>query len=334
MKQREQALFLLTAFVLAVSAGIGGGLNTFKTPDSMKPAGMQSGAAAEEEEADAAGNVTEERAEEAKETGTKEKMTKAGENEDAAEAKERVEEAKEAAAEENDSLPVLTAAESELLDKLYHYMKWNELSGAAKLLEDKNALILRLLDRTFSGKRYFYCETEEKDGALRLSLEEPEGFCGNGLVLTRADTVFYGSFLDGKPEGKCSAVRTAAPGTKRYVYARGVWKAGRLEGRGSTGCKIFSETGEDGFTAVEKTGAYRANLLDGDFNYVTESGGEISCFRMSADDGVTVLDGRWKRDSAGELYLLAAEGRPERFYALKKADAGSRIWGNLIVWGR
>ncbi len=232
------------------------------------------------------------------------------------------------------ALPQLSDAEKELLDRLYHYMKWRDLAQAAELMNGNAEPLRKLLDVTFSGKKYLYRERDESEEGPGVCLEElTADTSGTGLILTRPDTAFFGEFSGGKPEGNCLAVQAAAIGQPRYTYADGIWKSGRMDGGGSSGYCLCGAPAGDGLAGIRKTGVYDDNLLDGNFTYMAESGeGETWSWQMRAAKGVTVIDGRWRADAAHGQYQLPADGQPKYIFTIDMDRTADAVWRNLIRW--
>jgi len=154
-----------------------------------------------------------------------------------------------------------------------------------------------------------------------------------GLVVTRYNTIFFGSFLNGVPEGQCIAVQAMVLNEPRYTYAAGIWSGGKMNGKGMTGFYYYADIPESGFVRTEKVGTYIDNLLDGAFTYRTENrDGEYLHWDMEADAGTTVLSDNWKYYDYRDEYMLPSSEDPARAYVLKKDQTGAVLWNNLILW--
>ena len=103
-------------------------------------------------------------------------------------------------------LPV-NEEEEALLKSLYQVMEKKELDQAAEILNSQEELLKTLVQETLGGKKYLYWQ-EETAGGLTGHMKELTGETeGRGLAVTRFNTVFYGEFSGGKPEGDCTAVQ-------------------------------------------------------------------------------------------------------------------------------
>lgn len=226
------------------------------------------------------------------------------------------------------------SAEAELLRGLYLAMERGMLTQAAELLNENEDQFKRLLEETFDGRKYLFSVRKEEDGtAIDTVCELTEDTAGNGLVLTRFNTVFFGNFAGGKPEGDCLAIQTMVLDLPRYTYADGRWKDGKMNGPGTTGYRYYEETPEGSFTVTEKVGTYADNLLTGEFTYRVENqNGEALTWHMEAEGGVTVLSDHWTHYEFKGDYLLPSEEDEERAYVLPADRLETVMWNNLILW--
>ena len=81
------------------------------------------------------------------------------------------------------------------------------------------------------------------------------------MVFTTAGTVYYGTFKAGKPEGQCTALQVVDLDAPRYDYSQGIWKDGRMEGKGHTGYCYFERSPEGEARDICKTGTFSLVLL-------------------------------------------------------------------------
>lgn len=228
-------------------------------------------------------------------------------------------------------LPVSTL-EAKYLSDLYRVLKAKDFISAAEILNENQSLFENMI-KGMEGQIYCYRE-EEKDGRTVpvmdvLAVEGKE----SGLVLLRYHTAFYGSFLDGKPDGEGQAVQSMVLDEPRYTYAEGQWKNGKMNGEGNTGYHYYINAPESGFIRTEKTGVYKDDLLDGEFVYRTENGGgEVLSWKMKAENGVTQLDDSWSYYQSRGEYMLSSEESSERVYVLSEERKNEVLWNNLITW--
>lgn len=227
------------------------------------------------------------------------------------------------------------AGEESLLSALYGELSRGELKGAAELINENEEELRTLVQETLGGEKYCYYEetdpmTGEELHRLKALSEENEE---RGMVVTRYNTVFFGSFFGGKPEGECLAIQAMVLNEPRYTYAEGTWSGGKMNGSGRTGYRYYENAPEGGFVMAEKSGTYRENLLDGDFVYWAEyESREKLHWELEADMGVTVLSGAWVYYANRGEYMLPSREDASRAYALKKEQAGAVLWNNLIQW--
>ncbi len=232
-----------------------------------------------------------------------------------------------------EELPV-SKKEEVLLSTLYKTMVNGNDADTARILNENEADFTTLLSETLNGEKYCYWEVEQENGETIRVMEKLAGseFL-KGMVLTRYNTVFYGSYKDGKPSGICHAIQAMVLDQPRYTFADGMWLNGKMHGKGSTGYRYYISVPSSGFVMTEKTGNYAENLLDGRFTYQTESVlGEKLSWEIEADMGVTVIDDEWERYPLLKQYMLGAVENPARAYALAEDRAGALIWNNLITW--
>lgn len=223
--------------------------------------------------------------------------------------------------------------EETLLKALYQAMEKKEMDRAAEIINSEEEVLKNLVQETLAGKKYLY-RMEEEDGEVTGRMEElTKETEGKGLAVTRFNTIFFGEFSGGKPEGDCAAVQAMVLTEPRFTYADGEWKNGKMNGHGKTGYRYYENAPETGFVMAEKEGVYQENLLEGDFTYTAENaGGERLRWSMQAEHGVTVLSGQWTFYENNGTYMLPSEEDPGRAYVLSESQAQTVMWNNLITW--
>ena len=229
---------------------------------------------------------------------------------------------------------VIGEVEMELLSNLYDTMVRSSYAETARLLNENEEKFKEILTTTLSGKRYCYWETVYEEGKIVRHMEplKTEGEM-EGMVLTRFNTVFYGKYVDGKPDGECHAIQAMILDEPRYTYAEGIWAAGKMNGEGKTGYHYYQSAPDSGFIMAEKSGAYEDNLLDGEFLYQTESlTGEKLSWKIEAKEGVTVINERWSHYPLRSEYMLGSEENSARAYVLSEEKTTAILWNNLILW--
>ncbi len=232
-----------------------------------------------------------------------------------------------------EELPV-SQTEEELLSNIYETMIQGAYADTARLLNENEKMFTELLTETLEGEKYCYWETEYENGTVIRYLEPLSASERmEGMVLTRYNTIFYGAFENGKPEGECHAIQAMILDEPRYTYAEGIWESGKMNGEGRTGYHYYLNAPAKGFSMTDKSGRYVDNLLDGVFLYQTESVlGERLSWEIEAEMGVTVITGKWKHFPFRKEYMLGAKEDAARSYVLSEEKAGALIWNNLITW--
>lgn len=230
-------------------------------------------------------------------------------------------------------LPV-SKTEEELLSNLYGTMVNGAYADTARLLNENEEMFSDLLSKTLTEEKYCYWEKEYENGTVIRYLEPlSSAEVMEGMVLTRYNTVFYGAFYHGKPEGECHAIQAMVLDEPRYTFAEGIWKSGKMNGEGRTGYHYYKNAPAKGFVMTEKSGTYEENLLDGVFLYQTESVlGERLSWEIEADNGVTVLTEKWAHFPLRKEYTLGAKEDSVRAYVLSEEKMGALLWNNLITW--
>lgn len=224
--------------------------------------------------------------------------------------------------------------EADLLSALYQTMVRSSYIETANILNEYQAEFEHLLAESLAGETYCYTEKAEDNGQV-IRMMEPLSESGRveGMVITRFNTVFYGSFLDGMPDGECHAIQAMVLDEPRYTFAEGIWKQGKINGKGKTGYHYYLNAPESGFVMTEKDGMYVENLLDGVFVYRVENrDGEKLSWNMEAEKGVTVLNHNWVYYPLRKEYMLGSEEDAARAYVLSEEKTGSVLWNNLILW--
>ncbi len=240
---------------------------------------------------------------------------------------------------EQPELPV-SAEEEALLSRLYRAMEQEQFEDAAHILNDSEEAFSALLTESLEQELYCYWEEtfemgDEADTETVIRYLEPltDGEAMEGMVLMRFNTVFYGSFSNGMPNGTCQAIQAMVLDEPRYTFADGQWENGRLNGPAMTGYHYYDSLPETGFIHTEKEGMYTDNLLEGEFVYRAENrDGEKLSWKMQADRGLTVLTDAWVHYPMRKEYMLGAQEDPTRAYVLAEDQAEAVLWNNLLMW--
>lgn len=232
--------------------------------------------------------------------------------------------------------PELPISDSErrLLVDLYTFMEDEDLVSAATLLNENLEQFRVLIDKSLEGKVYFcYVErTAQGEEIFRMRDMTPK-LSGCGMALTRFNTVFFGNFENGVPEGECLAIQTVILEEPRFTFADGIWKNGKMNGEGITGYRYYDGKPEGSFEAIAKTGTYADNLLSGDLVYEADNGsGRVLHWNIKADRGVTVLDESWTYYNYSDEYMLRSQEDEDRAYVISGETVDQIRWNNLILW--
>lgn len=214
---------------------------------------------------------------------------------------------------------VLTGDDREFLDQLEKLFSQGDLEGAARVL---------------SGYRIPWKEYPCMYDGTAMTAQVSSG---PGLVFTKASTVFYGDFKEGKPQGQCTAFQLLAlEEGKRYDYSKGSWENGKMNGEGECGYNYFDGVTEDITKENVKKGVFQDDLMQGEIMYIsTNAAGEATTWQFQVTDGIIVPDERWIKDtdSSGAVsYRLMAMEDKVHAYILSDSAMSEDRWKNLIVY--
>lgn len=192
---------------------------------------------------------------------------------------------------------------------------------ASELLADGDTLSW-LYYETFGEERYRYDGTE-----FRTDL------AGEGMVLTGAASVFYGSFGENGPEGRCTALQAVELEKPRYDYSEGIWKDGRMDGAGVSGYRYYQGPPQGEAEEIRREGRFVRGKMEGTITYRnTGSDGVTATYTMEVKEGVTQPDERWIQGPEEGVYHLEADDNPAYAYALTEEEMKQPRWVNLLVW--
>lgn len=222
-------------------------------------------------------------------------------------------------------LPVLNREQAALAGSIMESLKEGNQEQAAQMMAQEEDALQEMFYTTMKGQRYFY------DGDKLTSLTEETN--GQGMVLTKPSTVFYGSFREGKPDGSCTALQAVDLGAPRYDYAEGVWKDGKMNGAGRTGYCYYEKSPDGEAQDICKSGTFSEDFLDGEVVYTsTNQEGETAVWKLTVDHGTVVLDDRWEyMEETGEYQLLSEEDSSYGYVA-GEDQITQPVWKNLLVW--
>lgn len=217
---------------------------------------------------------------------------------------------------------ILDGEQKEAAGEIMAALSQGKLAEAAAVMERREECLQELFYTTLNGERYLY------DGeSFRKEIEGP------GMVFTKASTVYYGNFKNGKPDGQCMAFQAVALDAPRYDYSQGMWRNGRMEGDGHTGYCYYETSPRGEARDICKTGTFSSDLMEGDVTYISMNGEDgRSTWKFSVAKGVVVTDERWSyTESTGE-YQLLSEDNDNHAYVLEEEQITQPMWQNLLVW--
>lgn len=216
----------------------------------------------------------------------------------------------------------LDAQQKQMMDVLLEQMELGDCMAVGIVMNEQSAAYQEIFYENMLGTRYLY------DGkTFSRNIE------GTGLVLDKGNTVFYGSFSNGAPNGECLAVQAVVIDFPRYDYARGVWKDGRMEGFGQAGYEYYQGSELEEAQKVIKEGNFNDNLLDGSVAYTSVNvEGFSATWDIRVKDGIIQLDDRWVADGEDGTFSLMAEEDDTHAYVISPLDLDRVFWQNLILW--
>ena len=214
-------------------------------------------------------------------------------------------------------------AESQLQkESLSRALEKGNLKEAASVMECEADMLADMFYTAMDGVRYLF------DGSsFQADID------GRGMVFTKAGTVYYGTFKAGKPEGQCTALQVVDLDAPRYDYSQGIWKDGRMEGKGHTGYCYFERSPEGEARDICKTGTFSQDLMEGDVVYTSmNEEDQVSTWKLRVEHGIAIMDDRWDYvESTGE-YQLLSEDNDNHAYVVEEDQAAMPMWVNLLIW--
>lgn len=219
-------------------------------------------------------------------------------------------------------IPTLEDSQKKVLGEIIDCLKDQDLKQAAQVMEREKEMLQTLFYEVMEGERYLY------DGQDLKTLAE-----GEGMVFTLPGTLYYGTFKNGKPEGKCLALQVVDLESPRYDYSQGMWKHGMMEGEGHTGYCYYEGSPEGEARDICKAGTFSGDLMKGQVTYTTMNEENVtSTWKLEAQEGATVLDDRWDYIEDREEYQLMSEDNDSHAYIISGELAEQPVWKNLLVW--
>ena len=196
------------------------------------------------------------------------------------------------------------------------------LKEAAAVMVREEDMLADMFYTVMDGGRYLY------DGSsFRSDID------GRGMVFTKAGTVYYGTFKAGKPEGQCTALQVVDLDAPRYDYSQGIWKDGRMEGKGHTGYCYFEGSPEGEARDICKTGTFSQDLMEGDVVYTSmNEEDQVSTWKLRVEHGIAIMDDRWDYVESTGDYQLLSEDNDNHAYVMEEDQAAMPMWVNLLIW--
>ena len=217
---------------------------------------------------------------------------------------------------------VLDEKQMETVSDIMAALEKGNLKEAASVMEREADMLADMFYTAMDGVRYLF------DGSsFQADID------GRGMVFTKAGTVYYGTFKAGKPEGQCTALQVVDLDAPRYDYSQGIWKDGRMEGKGHTGYCYFERSPEGEARDICKTGTFSQDLMEGDVVYTSmNEEDQVSTWKLRVEHGIAIMDDRWDYvESTGE-YQLLSEDNDNHAYVVEEDQAAMPMWVNLLIW--
>ena len=217
---------------------------------------------------------------------------------------------------------VLDEKQMETVSDIMAALEKGNLKEAASVMECEADMLADMFYTAMDGVRYLF------DGSsFQADID------GRGMVFTKAGTVYYGTFKAGKPEGQCTALQVVDLDAPRYDYSQGIWKDGRMEGKGHTGYCYFERSPEGEARDICKTGTFSQDLMEGDVVYTSmNEEDQVSTWKLRVEHGLAIMDDRWDYvESTGE-YQLLSEDNDNHAYVVEEDQAAMPMWVNLLIW--
>lgn len=218
--------------------------------------------------------------------------------------------------------PVLDEDQVVILEGVLEALQKGDFERGGALLLDNEQKLQYLFFQVLKGEQYLY-----RDGEMLQELE------GDGLVLKKPTSAFYGTFKEGAPEGNGVALQGIRLDGLRYDYAEGYWRDGRLNGLCTVGYRYYERAQGGESQAVERRGVFQDDLMTGAFTYRTTSDdGEVNFWNIEADNGRTVLDDRWIYNEKKQYFYLPAIENSSHTYVLPDNTVEEQLWRNMLLW--
>lgn len=223
---------------------------------------------------------------------------------------------------QQEASPILSQDQRNVLEEIAAALERENLEEAARVINREEDLLTGLFYETMDSRRYLYSDRELK-----------EDIEGEGMVLTKAGTVFFGSFKDGRPHGKCLVLQVVELDAPRYDYSDGLWQNGMMEGEGHTGYCYYEGSPIGEARDVCKRGQFSGNLMEGPITYTTiNDKNEEAVWEISVREGTAVLDDNWTYlEDLGEYQIMSVDN-DNHAYMLSEEQSLQPIWANIFLW--
>lgn len=254
--------------------------------------------------------------------GEYERADAGGRKVQASEAKARQTEGSLEEEEKQERGPGLDEKERAVLDEIAQALDKRNLKDAVRVMDREEELLAGLFYETMAGGRYLYNGQELK--------EEIEG---EGMVFTKPGAVFYGSFKNGRPNGRCLVLQAVDLDAPRYDYADGFWQNGKMEGEGHTGYCYYENVPGDEARDVCRKGRFSGDLMEGEVTYKTANDkDEESTWKFTVTGGAVEIDDKWIYLEDRQEYQLMSLDSDSHAYIMGRDQIGQSLWANRLVW--
>lgn len=215
----------------------------------------------------------------------------------------------------------LTEEEHELLSALEEAAAAADYEKAAQWMLEKEECLWSLYYEKMGENRYLY-----RKGTMQDNLN------GTGLVIKKANVIYYGELLEGMPNGTGIALQVVHIDSPRFDYSTGLWKNGKMEGDGIIGYYYYEGAAQEN-GSVRRTGRFENDLMDGAVTYRTvNTQGEVKEWLLTVEKGKIVIDENWIYDEEKKVYQLPSQQNQEYAYVIEESAVDNIWFQNLIPW--
>lgn len=215
----------------------------------------------------------------------------------------------------------LTDEECELLTILEQALMEADYERAAQYMLEKEDCLWNLYYEKMNENRYLYQEEKMLD---YLS--------GTGLVVKKANVIYYGELSEGVPNGIGTALQVVHMDSPRFDYSTGIWKDGKMQGDGIVGYYYYEGAKQEN-GSVRRSGRFENDLMEGEVIYRTvNTQGEAIEWVIDVEEGKIVVDENWIYDEEKKVYQLPSQQDQEHAYVIGESGIDKIWFQNLIPW--